>query len=60
MTTEEISRKLGEHTFLKLCKQREPGTTTQYSFEQYWEKNKEYFAQQTKIYLEVKECLEEK
>jgi hypothetical protein len=60
MNLEEIAKKVSENTYLKICNQGEPGTTPGYSFEQYWEINKEYFTHQAKIYLEVKECLEAK
>jgi hypothetical protein len=60
MTVEKIAKKMCENTHLKLCEQCESGATQGYTFEQYWEKNKEYFTQQAKTYLEVKECLEEK
>jgi hypothetical protein len=60
MNVEEIAKMVCEKTYLKLCKPCESGTQPGYSFEQYWEKNKEYFTQQAKIYLEVKECLEAK
>lgn len=60
MNVEKIAKMVCEKTYLKLCKQCESGTKPGYSFEQYWEKNREYFTQQAKIYLEVKECLEAK
>jgi len=60
MTIEEIAKKVCKNTHLKLCQQCEEGATPGYSFEQYWEKNKEYFVERAKIYLEVKECLEVK
>ena len=58
MNVEEIAKMVCEKTYLKLCEPCESGTKPGYSFEQYWEKNKEYFTQQAKIYLEVKKCLE--
>ena len=60
MNVEEIAKKVCENTYLKLCEPCQPGTDPGYSFEQYWEKNKEYYTQQAKIYLAVKECLEAK
>jgi hypothetical protein len=59
MSVEEIAKKVSEKTYLKLCKARGSETNSEYSFEQYWERNKEYFTQHAKIYLEVKECMEE-
>jgi hypothetical protein len=60
MTVEEIARKVCENTHLKLCEQCEAGAVPGYSLEQYWKKHKEYFIERAKIFLEVKECLEEK
>jgi len=60
MTVEEIAKRVCKDNHLKLCEQCEAGAMTGYSFEQYWEKNKEYFAERAKIYLEVKGCLETK
>ena len=60
MNVEEIARMVCEKTYLNLCKPYSSRTTLGYSFEQYWEKNKEYFTQQAKIYLEIKECMEAK
>jgi len=60
MNVEEIAKIVGEKTYLNLCKQCEPGADPGYGFEQYWEKNKEYFTQQAKTYLAAKECLETK
>jgi hypothetical protein len=53
MTVAEIARKLCEHWFIKLAK-----SETSYAVENYWERNKEYFMQRAKIYLEVKGSLE--
>ena len=55
ITVAGIARKLCEHWYLRLDK-----SETSYSAEQYWERNKEYFTQHAKIYLEVEEYLEEK
>jgi hypothetical protein len=61
MNMEETAKKVCEKSYLKLCRELdEPGTTPGYSFEQYWEKNKEHFTHLAEIYLEVKECLEAK
>jgi hypothetical protein len=60
MTTEEIAKMVCEKTYLKLCEQCEAGAIPGYSYEQYWEKNKEYFIERAKIYFEVKKCLEAK
>jgi hypothetical protein len=49
----EIARKLCEHSHLKL-----DNSEASYSVEQYWERNKEYFTQRVKVYLEVKASLE--
>lgn len=57
MNVEEIAKMVCEKTYLKLCKPWEAGTEPGYSFEDRWEKNKEYYTQRAKIYLEVKECL---
>lgn len=59
MNVEEIAKKLCKHNYLKLCDVN-LGMNTTYSFEKYWETNKEYFIQRAKIYLDVKECLETK
>jgi hypothetical protein len=53
MTVAGIARKLCELWYLKLDK-----SETSYSVENYWERNKEYFTQRAKIYLEVKGSLE--
>jgi hypothetical protein len=60
MTAEEIAKKLCEYSYLKLCEQSEKPTIAAYPLERYWEKNKEYFIERAKIYLEVKEYLEAK
>jgi len=60
MNLEEIAKMVCKKTYLKLCEPCESGAAPGYSFEQYWEKNKEYFTERAKIYLEVKECLEAK
>jgi len=60
MNVEEIAKLVCEKTYLNLCKQCEPGPNRGFVFEQYWEKNKEYFTEQAKAYLAVKDCLEAK
>ena len=60
MNVEEIAKTVCEKTYLKLCKACEMETKSGYALEEYWERNKEYFTQHAKIYLEVEEYLEEK
>jgi hypothetical protein len=55
MTVGEIAKKLCEHAYLKQCEDGEEGEA--YSFEEYWERNKNYFIGKAAIYLEVKEFL---
>jgi hypothetical protein len=52
MTAREIARKLCEDAYLR---QREGGEKeATYSFEEYWERNEDYFIGRAGIYLEVK------
>ena len=60
MNVEEIAKMVCEKTYLKMCTTCEAETKSGYSLEEYWERNKEYFTQHAKIYLEVKECREVK
>jgi len=60
MTTEEIAKKLCEHTYLKYCEECQKTVDTAYSFAKYWENNREYFTERANIYLEVKGFLEAK
>ena len=60
VNVEEMAKVVCEKTYLKLCEPCGVGAPLGYSLEQYWEKNKEYFAERAKIFLEVKECLEAK
>jgi hypothetical protein len=59
MTTDEIARRLCEHSYLKLC-DATGGKNENYSLEEYWEKNKTHYIERAEIYIEVKECLEAK
>ena len=60
ITVEEMAKIVSEKTYWNLCKQCEPGTNPRYSLEEYWKRKKEYFTEQAKTYLAVKECLEAK
>jgi predicted transglutaminase-like protease len=59
MDKEEIAKKLCRHNYTKLCSERKE-MEEEYSYEEYWETNREYFMERAQIYLEVKECLEAK
>ena len=59
MNSEEIARRLCEHSYLKLDK-REQEAGIEYSLAEYWDKNKAYFTRQAEIYLCVKESLDSK
>ena len=59
MDAEEIAKKVCRHSYAKLCSERKE-REEEYSYEKYWETNKEYFMERAEIYLEVKECLEAK
>lgn len=54
MTSEEIAKKLSEYFY----KEMGNSNLLYYSYEDYWEKNRQYFVVQAEIYLKVKECLE--
>jgi hypothetical protein len=60
MTAEEIARKLAERDYAKLCGNARSKKESEllHSPEDYWERNKNYFIERAKIYLEVRECLE--
>ncbi len=53
MNSEEIERRLCEHSYLRLDK-GEPEAGAEYSLDEYWEKNKTYFTRQAETYLYVK------
>jgi hypothetical protein len=54
MNSEEIARKLSEYSYKELG----DSNLLYYSYEDYWEKNRQYFVVQAEIYLRVKERLE--
>jgi hypothetical protein len=54
MTSEEIARKLSEYSYNELG----DSSLLYCSYEDYWEKNRQYFVVQAEIYLRVKERLE--
>ncbi len=58
MTPEEIAKIICEHTYSGQCNAHEKAAGTMFTFDEYWERNKKYFIDRAKIYLEVKECLE--
>jgi len=56
MTSEEIAKKLSQYSY----KEMGNSNLLYYSYENYWEKNKNYFVVQAEIYLRVKKCLQTK
>ncbi len=60
MNVEEIAKRLCEDAYSKHCENSQKGMTEAFSFEEYWERNKDYFIERARIYLEVKACLEAK
>jgi hypothetical protein len=56
MTLEEIAKKLSQYSY----KEMGNSNLLYYSYEDYWEKNRNYFVVQAEIYLRVKKCLQTK
>ena len=59
MILEEMTKEVCENSYAKFRERSEKKPDTAYSFEKYWEINKEYFIKRVKIYLEVRDCLGE-